>query len=87
MVKWVFHWGGGVEANPEVRVRLPSVVMEVVGLWGQHLACGRSERKARRDECGPVVQQCGLLVGDVSFDAVGCPSGGAGGAVEELLSG
>ena len=36
----------------EVRVRFPSVVMEVVGLWGQSRAGGRSEREARGDECG-----------------------------------
>ena len=45
-----------MEANLEARVRFPSVVMEVVGLWGHILACGRSEREARGDECGLVVQ-------------------------------
>ena len=55
MIKWVFLRGRDVEANLEVRVRFPSVVMEVVGLWGHSRAGGRSEREARKDECGPVV--------------------------------
>ena len=48
--------GAGVETNLEVRVRFPSVVMEVVRLWGHSRAGGRSDREARRDECGQVVQ-------------------------------
>ena len=56
MIKWVFRWGRGVEANLEVRVRFPSVVKEVVGLWGHSLAGGRSEREAREGECAIVVQ-------------------------------
>ena len=48
--------GTGVETDLKVRVRFPSVVMEVVGLWEQNLAGGRSEREARRDEYGPVIQ-------------------------------
>ena len=55
MIKWVLHGGWGVETNLEVWVRFPSVIMEVIGLWGHSRAVGRSEREARRDECGPVV--------------------------------
>ncbi len=36
MIKWVLRGGRGVETDLEVRVRFPSVVMEVVGLWGQN---------------------------------------------------
>ena len=56
MVKWVLRGGRGVETDLDVRVRFPSIVMEVVGLWGRIRAGGRSEREARRDECGPMVQ-------------------------------
>ncbi len=56
VINWVLRGGRGMETDLEVRVRLPSVVMEDVGLWGQNRAGSRSERKARRDECGPVVQ-------------------------------
>ncbi len=56
MIKRVFRGGRGVATDPEVRVRFPSVVMEVDGLWGQGLTGDRSEREARGDECGPVVQ-------------------------------
>ena len=56
MIKWVLRGGRGVETKLEVRVRFPSVVMEVVGLWGHGRAGGRSEQEARRDECGLVVQ-------------------------------
>ena len=56
VIKWVLRGGRGVETNLQVRVRFPSVVMEVVGLWGHSWAGGRSEREARKDECGPMVQ-------------------------------
>ena len=55
MIKWVLRGGRGVKTNLEVRVQFPSVVMEVVGLWGHGRAGVQSEREARRDECGPVV--------------------------------
>ena len=55
MVKWVLRRGQGVETNLEVRVRFPSVVMEVVGLWGHSRVGGRLEREARKDECETVV--------------------------------
>ena len=55
VVKRVLRRGRGVESNFEVRVRFPSVGMEVVGLWGHGCLGGQSEREARRDESGPVV--------------------------------
>ncbi len=55
MIKWVLRRGRCVETDLEVGVRFPSVVMEVVGLWGHNREGGQSEREARRDECGPVV--------------------------------
>ena len=81
MIKWVLRDGWGVETDFEVRVRFPSVVMEVVELWGHNLAGGRLEREARRDECGPMVQYCRLLVGFISFVMVVVPLKGAGGAL------
>ena len=53
--------GAGVDTDPEVRVRFPSVVMKVVGLWGHSRAGNRPEREARRNERRPVVRQRGLL--------------------------
>ncbi len=44
VVKWVLRGGRGVDADPEVRVRFPTVVMEVVGLWGHSWAGYRPER-------------------------------------------
>ena len=55
-IKWVLRGGRGVKTDFEVRVRFPSVVVEVLGLRGQSRAGGRSKREARRDKCGPVVQ-------------------------------
>ena len=55
-VKRVLRGGRDVNTDPVERVRYPSVGMEVVGLWGQSRAGGRSEWEARRDECGPVIQ-------------------------------
>jgi len=39
-----------VETDFEVRVRFPSVVVEVVGLWGDSMVGMWSEREARGDE-------------------------------------
>ena len=33
VVKWVFRGARGVDTDLEVRVQLPSIVVEVVGLW------------------------------------------------------
>ena len=56
MIKRVFRGGRGVATDPKVRVRFPSVVMEVVGLWGEGRAGDRADQEARGDECGPMVQ-------------------------------
>ena len=56
MLERVFRGGRGVATDPEVRVRVLSIVMAVVGLWGEGRAGDRAEREARGDECGPVVQ-------------------------------
>ena len=87
MIKWVLHKGQGVETDLKVRVRFPSVAMEVVELWGQSRAGGRSEREARRDECRPLVHQRGLLASPVHFDASVFLLQGDGGALENLCFG
>ena len=87
MIKWVFRGGRVVDKDPEVWVRFPTVVMEVVGLWGQCRAGYRSKREARRDEGRPMIQQCGLLVSIVCFDASVVPLQGNGGALENMCPG
>jgi len=81
VIKWVLRRGRDVASDFEVRVRFPSVVMEIVGSWGDSRAGIRSEREARRDERGRVVQECGLLVSFICIVADGFLSGGAGGAL------
>ena len=70
-----------METNLEVRVRFPSVGMEVVGLWVHGCLGGRPEREARRDEGGPVVQHIELLVGLIFSIAGDFPFEGAWGAM------
>jgi hypothetical protein len=53
--------GRGVDTDLEVRVRFPSVTIEVVGLWGHSWAGDRPEREARRDKRRPMIRQRGLL--------------------------
>ena len=87
MVKWVLRGGRGVDTDHKVRVRFPSVVMEVIGLWGHNRAGDRPEREARRDERRPMVRQRGLLASLVSFVAVVFLLQNDGGALENLCSG
>ena len=87
MIKWVLRGGRGVDTDPEVGVRFPSVVMEVVGLWGQRRAGYRSEREARRDECRPMIQQYGLLVSLVCVGAFVVPLNGDRDALENMCPG
>ncbi len=73
-----------MDTDPKVRVRFPSAVVEVVGLWGQSRTGGRPERAARRDECRPVIHQRGMLVSPVNFVAAIVPFEGDGGALANL---
>jgi hypothetical protein len=56
VVKWELRGGRGVDTDLEDRVRFPSIVMEVVGLWGHRRASDRLKREARRDERRLVVR-------------------------------
>ena len=87
VVKWVLHEGRGRNTDLEVRVRFPSIVMEVVGLWGHRRALDRPEREARRDERKPGVRQRGRLVSPVCFVAVVFLLQSASGSLENMCSG
>jgi hypothetical protein len=86
VVKWVLRGGWGVDTDPEVRFRSPSVVMEVVGLWRHSRVGDRPEREARRDERRPMVRQRGLLTSPLEFVALIFFLQGAGGVLENLCS-
>ena len=87
VVEWVLRGGRDVDTDLEVRVRFPSVVMEVVGLWGHSRAGDPPEREARRDERRPMIRQRGLLASPVYFVAVVFLLLGVGDALENLCSG
>ena len=86
VVKWVLRGGRGADTDLEVRVRISSIVMEVVGLWGHSRASGWPERKARGDDRRPVTRQRGLLASLMYFGAVVFLLQGAGGALDNFFS-
>ncbi len=86
MIKWVLRGGRGVDTDPEARVWFQSLVVEVVGLWGQSRAGDRPEREALRDECRPVIHRRGLLVSPIYFVVSVFFFQGDGGALENLCS-
>jgi hypothetical protein len=47
-VEWVRRVGRGVDTDPEVRVRFPSIVMEIVWLWGHTGIVGRAIGRSGR---------------------------------------
>ena len=76
-----------MDADPEVRVRFPSVVVKVVWLWGHNRVGGRAEWEAWRDERRPTSRQCGLVACPVSFVAAVVHPHNIGGALENLHHG
>ena len=87
VVKWVLRGGRGVGTDSDIRVRFPSIVIEVVGFWGHSWAGNRPEREAKRDERRPMDQQRGLLASLAYLLALVFFLPGAGGALENLCYG
>ena len=87
MVVWVIQGGRSVVADPVVRVRFPTAAVEVVRKCLGCRSDGAVDRKARRDERGPVGHECGLIVCPVRVYPSGIPLTGRDEARSELRHG